>query len=87
MHLRSLLAAPEKYMFGLKRGIVRFEPHTEKRHALFTEEANRLRVAIGQYLLAVEHVGSTAKQGFRLQILSSTKGVTVSSNANCDGGL
>jgi hypothetical protein len=30
--------------------------------ALFTEEANRLRVAIGQYVLAVEHVGSTAKQ-------------------------
>ena len=67
-------------MFGLRRGDVRFEPHTEKRHALFTEEANRLRVAIGQHLLAVEHVGSTAKQ-VRLQILSSTKGVTVSSNA------
>jgi hypothetical protein len=32
--------------------------------ALFTEEANRLRVAIGHYVLAVEHVGSTAKQAF-----------------------
>ena len=47
-------------MLGLKRGIVRLEPHTEQWHALFTKEDNRLRVAIGEYVLAVEHVGSTA---------------------------
>ena len=47
-------------MLGLKRGIVSLEPHTERWHALFTEEANRLRVAIGEYVLAIEHVGSTA---------------------------
>jgi GrpB-like predicted nucleotidyltransferase (UPF0157 family) len=29
-------------------------------HALFTEEKNRLSVAIGEYALAVEHVRSTA---------------------------
>ena len=47
-------------MLGLKRGIVRLVPHTERWHDLFTEEEDRLRVAISEYALSVEHVGSTA---------------------------
>jgi GrpB-like predicted nucleotidyltransferase (UPF0157 family) len=38
-------------------------PHDEQWHDLFAEEADRLRVAIGEYALAVEHVGSTAVCG------------------------
>ena len=35
-------------------------PHTERWHDLFAEEEDRLRVAVGEYALAIEHVGSTA---------------------------
>jgi GrpB-like predicted nucleotidyltransferase (UPF0157 family) len=52
-------------MLGLKRGIVRLMPHTERWHGLFTEEVDRLSVAVGEYVLAVEHVGSTAICGLR----------------------
>lgn len=52
-------------VIGLQRGIVRLVPHTERWHDLFAEEAERLRVAIGEYVLAVEHVGSTAICGLR----------------------
>ncbi|MGB8510694.1 MAG: GrpB family protein [Pyrinomonadaceae bacterium] len=34
-------------------------PHSEGWHDLFAEEEGRLRVAIGEYVLAIEHVGST----------------------------
>jgi GrpB-like predicted nucleotidyltransferase (UPF0157 family) len=47
-------------ILGLERGTVRLVPHAERWHDLFTEEEDRLRVALGKYSLAVEHVGSTA---------------------------
>jgi GrpB-like predicted nucleotidyltransferase (UPF0157 family) len=47
-------------MLGLKRGTVRLVPHNERWHDLFAEEEDRLRVAISEYALAIEHVGSTA---------------------------
>jgi GrpB-like predicted nucleotidyltransferase (UPF0157 family) len=47
-------------MLGLERGTVRLMPHTERWHDLFAEEEGRLRVALGEYALAIEHVGSTA---------------------------
>src|SRR5918992_128153 len=47
-------------MLGLERGTVRLVPHTERWHDLFAEEERRLRVAFGDYALAIEHVGSTA---------------------------
>ena len=50
---------------GLKRGIVRLTPHTERWHDLFAEEEERLRGAVGEYALAVEHVGSTSICGLR----------------------
>ena len=39
---------------------MRLLPHDERWHDLFVEEEARLRVSLGEYALAVEHVGSTA---------------------------
>lgn len=50
-------------MLGLERGVVRLATHDERWHGLFAEEAERLRAAAGEYVLAVEHVGSTAVCG------------------------
>lgn len=50
-------------ILGLERGVVRLAPHNERWHDLFADEAGRLRAAIGEYVLAVEHVGSTAVCG------------------------
>ncbi len=38
-------------------------PHTELWHQLFAEEEARLREAIGEQVVAIEHVGSTAVCG------------------------
>ncbi len=47
-------------MLGLERGTVRLVPHIEQWHDLFAEEKDLLRAAIGEYVLGIEHVGSTA---------------------------
>jgi GrpB-like predicted nucleotidyltransferase (UPF0157 family) len=48
---------------GLRRGIVRLEPHHPEWQVLFTAEAQRIRTALGERVLAIEHVGSTAVAG------------------------
>jgi GrpB-like predicted nucleotidyltransferase (UPF0157 family) len=50
-------------MLGLPQGTVKLMPHTELWHQLFAEEEARLRDAISEYTLAIEHVGSTAVCG------------------------
>jgi GrpB-like predicted nucleotidyltransferase (UPF0157 family) len=47
-------------MLGLQKGTVKLAPHTELWHHLFAEEEARLREAIGEHLVAIEHIGSTA---------------------------
>ena len=47
-------------MLGLQKGKVKIVPHTELWHQLFAEEEARLREAIGEQVVAIEHVGSTA---------------------------
>lgn len=47
-------------MLGLQKGIVKLAPHTELWHQLFAEEEARLREAIGEHVVAIEHIGSTA---------------------------
>jgi GrpB-like predicted nucleotidyltransferase (UPF0157 family) len=47
-------------MLGLQKGKVKIVPHTELWHQLFAEEETRLREAIGEQVVAIEHVGSTA---------------------------
>jgi GrpB-like predicted nucleotidyltransferase (UPF0157 family) len=50
-------------MPGLPKGIVKLEPHTEIWRQLFAEEAARIRQAVGEYVTAIEHVGSTSING------------------------
>lgn len=47
-------------MLGLPKGTVKLEPHSEQWHQLFAEEKARLFQAVGDYVTAIEHVGSTA---------------------------
>jgi len=50
-------------MLGLEKGFVKIIPHTERWHQLFAEEEARLREAIGEFVVAVEHIGSTSVCG------------------------
>lgn len=50
-------------MIGLKRGIVELAAYTAEWRRLFEEEKARLQAAIGQYVLDIQHVGSTAIPG------------------------
>lgn len=50
-------------MLGLPKGTVKLELHTEQWRQLFAEEAARIREAVGEYVLAIEHVGSTSIEG------------------------
>jgi GrpB-like predicted nucleotidyltransferase (UPF0157 family) len=50
-------------MLGLPKGIVKLEPHSKLWRRLFAEEAARICEAVGEYVLAIEHVGSTSIEG------------------------
>ena len=50
-------------MLGLPKEIVKLEPHSEHWRRLFAEEAARLREVIGDYVSAIEHIGSTSIGG------------------------
>jgi len=50
-------------MIGLERGLVRLVPYTGEWKQLFEEEKGLLQTAIGQYVLDIQHVGSTAIPG------------------------
>ena len=50
-------------MLGLPKGIIKLEPHAEQWRQLFAEEAARLRETVGEYVTAIEHVGSTSIKG------------------------
>lgn len=47
-------------MLGLKTGIVQIVPYDPAWETLFAAERERIAAAIGSYVLAIEHVGSTA---------------------------
>lgn len=50
-------------MLGLEIGFVKLLPHNERWHELFAEEKARLETAIGEFVLEIEHVGSTSVCG------------------------
>ncbi|MDQ3281472.1 MAG: GrpB family protein [Acidobacteriota bacterium] len=50
-------------MLGLQKGAVALLPHSELWHALFADEKERLDAAIGDEVVAIEHIGSTAVCG------------------------
>jgi GrpB-like predicted nucleotidyltransferase (UPF0157 family) len=47
-------------MLGLKRGTVQLSPHREEWHQVFEREKTTILDAIGEHVLEIEHVGSTA---------------------------
>lgn len=50
-------------VIGLESGIVRLSPYREEWARLFAEEKRRLEKAVGQYVLDIQHVGSTSIPG------------------------
>jgi GrpB-like predicted nucleotidyltransferase (UPF0157 family) len=50
-------------MLGLERDLVRLVPYRPGWARCFQEEALRLRAALGDCALAIEHIGSTAIEG------------------------
>jgi GrpB-like predicted nucleotidyltransferase (UPF0157 family) len=50
-------------MIGLQRGIVKLAPYAAEWKRLFEEEKALLETVIGQYVLDIQHVGSTAVPG------------------------
>jgi GrpB-like predicted nucleotidyltransferase (UPF0157 family) len=56
-------------MVGLRRGSVCLAPYRAEWKELFEEEAARLRAVLGDKVLRVEHVGSTAVEGIEAKPL------------------
>ena len=52
-------------VLGLEPGSVRLHPYTNRWVVLFEDEANRIRDAIGESLVDLQHYGSTAVPGLR----------------------
>ncbi|WP_346886918.1 GrpB family protein [Clostridium sp. UBA1056] len=50
-------------MIGLSRGIVKLAPYTDQWKDEFNKEKNLLSSVVGDYVLAIEHVGSTSIKG------------------------
>lgn len=50
-------------MVGVERGTVRLVAYDDEWRSAFAEEADRLRDAFGERVVAIEHVGSTAIEG------------------------
>jgi GrpB-like predicted nucleotidyltransferase (UPF0157 family) len=50
-------------MLGLEKGFVKLLAHDEQWHHLFAEEKARLQDAIGEFVIGIEHVGSTSVCG------------------------
>jgi len=70
-------------MLGLPKGIVKLEPHTEQWRQLFAEEAARLREVINDYVLAIEHIGSTSIGGIAAKPIIDMA-VSVEKSADCE---
>ncbi|HEY8562144.1 MAG TPA: GrpB family protein [Pyrinomonadaceae bacterium] len=50
-------------MLGLERGIVKLLPHDERWHELFAEEKARISDVVGDFVVSIEHIGSTSVCG------------------------
>ena len=50
-------------MLGLDRKSIELVPHRAEWKTLFEAEANLLREAVGNYAVAIEHIGSTSVSG------------------------
>ena len=50
-------------MLGLEKGTVRLVPYTQEWMRLFEDEKSRLQAAVGEFVLDIQHVGSTSIPG------------------------
>lgn len=50
-------------MIGLKRGTVQLHPHDTKWAGAFASEKKRILEAIGEFVVDIEHIGSTSVPG------------------------
>lgn len=55
-----MMAGEDDAPLGLANDVVELRPHDDRWPSLFAAEAKRLRAALGETILAVEHIGSTA---------------------------
>lgn len=63
-------------MLGLKEGTVRLDDYSASWDDLYQQEAERIRTALGDLAIGVEHVGSTAIPGIKAKpILDIAVGV------------
>ena len=68
-------------MLGLEKGFVKLLLHDEQWHELFAEEKARLQEAIGDFVLAIEHIGSTSVCGIAAKPILDIA-VAISEKAN-----
>src|SRR5437868_13515709 len=68
-------------MLGLEKGVAQLLPHDEHWHHLFVEEKARLQDAIGEFVVAVEHVGSTSVCGIAAKPILDIA-ISISDKAN-----
>jgi GrpB-like predicted nucleotidyltransferase (UPF0157 family) len=47
-------------MLGLPSGQVQLSPYQSRWQSLFVEERNQLQAIIGEYVLDIQHIGSTS---------------------------
>lgn len=69
-------------MLGLDRKSILLVPHRAEWKSLFVSEADLLREAVGDHLVAIEHIGSTAVSGLDAKpILDILAGVRTAEDA------
>lgn len=68
-------------MPGLKKGTVKLVSHDENWHQIFADEEMRLLKAIGEFVIAVEHIGSTSICGIAAKPILDIA-VAISDKAN-----
>ncbi len=69
-------------MLGLEKGFVKLVAHDERWHRLFAEEAAHLSAAIGENVVAIEHIGSTSICGISAKPILD---IAIAINDNADG--
>jgi GrpB-like predicted nucleotidyltransferase (UPF0157 family) len=61
--MTSASTPEDSWMLGCERHLVRLVPYQTAWAELFQQEAERLRAALGDHVVGIEHVGSTALPG------------------------
>ena len=73
-------------MLGLEKGVVELSPHNEVWHQIFDDERTRLQSAIGEFVVAIEHIGSTSICGISAKPILDIA-IAISNPANGGNGV